>query len=88
MSEATIDLVRNALVQALSPTFLDIEDEGYLHHGHAAAASGLGYFCVTIWSEAFAGCSRIDIHKKIYHALGTLMQTHIHALSIVIKKPL
>ena len=86
MTEKTIDIVHRALTNALNPTLLEIEDEGYLHHGHAAAAGGLGYFHVIIASEQFADCSRIDCHKKIYHALGTLMQTHIHALSITIKK--
>jgi BolA protein len=33
-------------------------------------------------SRAFDGKSRIDRHRMVYDALGTLVQTDIHALRI------
>ncbi len=88
MSEnTTAVLVQEALIRALNPLLLDIEDEGYLHHGHAPSAHGLSYFRITLWSEQFVGHSKIEIHRMVYQALGTLMKTHIHALSIVVQKP-
>jgi BolA protein len=37
---------------------------------------------VEIASEAFAGLSPLARHRAIYDALGALMTTDIHALSI------
>ena len=34
------------------------------------------------WDDAFEGKSRIQRHRLVYAALGTLMQTDIHALKI------
>ena len=42
----------------------------------------MGHFEVTIVAEVFDGRSRIERHRMIYAALGTLMQTDIHALKI------
>ena len=43
---------------------------------------GQGHFEVIIVADAFDGCSRIESHRLIYEALGELMTTDIHALSI------
>lgn len=59
-----------------------IEDESHLHAGHAGAQTGRGHFRVSITSVAFAGLPPIARHRAVYAALGELMQTDIHALSI------
>jgi len=68
---------------ALQPTTLEIEDQSHLHAGHAGAKEGKGHFKVTITSAAFAGQSPIKQHRLVYNALGSLMQTDIHAVTIV-----
>lgn len=81
-----IEKIRSAL-QALQPTQLDILDDSAAHAGHAGAATGRGHFRVKIVSPAFKGLPLIARHRKVYHALGDLMQTDIHALSIEATPP-
>ena len=77
-----IDRIRAALERELEPQSLAIEDESHHHAGHAGAATGRGHFAVRIVSAEFAGVPPIQRHRLIYAALGELMETDIHALSI------
>ncbi len=70
------------LSEAFSPDQLLVKDQSHLHAGHAGAQEGRGHFEVIIIADAFDGCSRIESHRLIYEALGELMTTDIHALSI------
>ena len=70
------------LTKAFSPDHMLVKDQSHLHAGHAGARDGRGHFEVIIVADAFAGCSRIESHRLIYAALGPLMTTDIHALSI------
>lgn len=70
------------LTQAFSPDHLLVKDQSHLHAGHAGAKDGRGHFEVIIVADAFDGCSRIESHRLVYEALGELMTTDIHALSI------
>ena len=65
----------------LSPQHMEIIDESALHAGHAGAKSG-GHFQLTIISPTFSGQNIVARHRAIYQALGDLMSTRIHALSI------
>jgi len=76
-----LERLRNAMA-ALAPTMLEIRDESHLHAGHAGAQSGRGHYRVRIVSERFAGLQPRARHREVYAALGTLMQTDIHALSL------
>jgi BolA protein len=78
-----ISLIQTCLEAALSPVQLDIHDDSAAHAGHAGAAHhGGGHFSVLIVSEAFVGKSQVQRHQLVYRALGTLMQSDIHALNI------
>ncbi|RDY69784.1 BolA family transcriptional regulator [Lysobacter soli] len=79
--------MRAALEAALAPVSLEIEDESHRHAGHAGAADGRGHFRVDVVSEAFAGLGPIARHRAVYAALGDLMTTDIHALSIRARTP-
>lgn len=81
-----LDLLRERL-QALQPTALEIIDESHLHAGHAGARDGRGHFRVRVVSQAFRGQRPLARHRLIYTALGELMTTDIHALSIVALTP-
>ena len=76
-----LSLIRKAL-SSLNPTVLTINDESYLHAGHAGAKKGGGHFAVNIVSDAFTGKTAVQRHQMIYQALGDLMNTEIHAVSI------
>jgi BolA protein len=77
-----IEQIRDALQQALAPSVLEIEDDSHRHAGHAGARDGRGHFNVHVVSERFAGMAPLARHRAVYVALGTLMETDIHALSI------
>jgi BolA family transcriptional regulator, general stress-responsive regulator len=85
--EARLAAIRAAIGSALAPVSLEIEDESHRHAGHAGAADGRGHFRVDVVSEAFAGLGPIARHRAIYAALGELMATDIHALSIGARTP-
>lgn len=72
---------------SLQPQHLEIMDESALHAGHAGARSGGGHFQLTLISPAFAGHNAIARHRLVYQALGDLMGTKIHALSITALAP-
>ena len=74
--------IRARLVEALAPLELQVEDESYKHVGHEGARDGRGHFAVQIRSAAFEGQSLLARHRLVYDALGTLMQTDIHAPSL------
>ncbi|MGH8539107.1 MAG: BolA family protein [Stenotrophobium sp.] len=82
-----IEKIRAALEAAFAPAEIIIEDENHLHTGHAGAAKGHGHFRVTVISAAFAGQPLLARHRRVYAALGALMQTDIHALSINARTP-
>ena len=81
-----LDLIRAALAP-LAPVSLEVLDESHKHAGHAGARDGRGHFAVEIVSEVFAGLAPLARHRRVYDAVGTLMQTDIHALSIKAKTP-
>lgn len=81
---STIALIEATLQKAFYPVYLQVIDDKDDHIGHAHQDSG--HFTVIIESPVFAGKSAISQHRMIYDALGTLMQTHIHALRIQVKK--
>jgi BolA protein len=79
--------IRAALAAALQPLMLEVVDESHKHAGHAGARDGRGHFAVHIVSEAFAGLAPLARHRRVYAALGTMMETDIHALSIQARTP-
>lgn len=82
-----IERIRETLQQAFAPQHLHIEDQSHLHAGHAGAATGRGHFKVELVSSAFAGMTPVQRHRAVYSALGTLMQTDVHALSLSVRTP-
>ena len=83
-NEQRIIEMKSRLESQLTPSTLIIDDESHLHAGHAGAKSGKGHFRLTIQSEKFAGLRPLQKHRLIYDALGEMMQTEIHALTIQI----
>jgi len=86
MTAERIAMIRERLTEAFSPQALNIIDESAKHAGHASAG-GAGHFVVEIVSEAFAGNSLIKRHRQVYDALGDIMHSEIHALSIKASTP-
>jgi BolA protein len=82
------DAIGQKLMAALAPSRLDLTDESALHAGHAGARSeGESHFRMLIVAAAFAGKSRLERQRMVFAALGDLMQSEIHALSITALTP-
>ncbi len=70
------------MTQGLAPLVLEIVDDSHKHAGHAGAADGRGHFTVKVVSERFSGLPVVRRHRLVYEAVGDMMSTDIHALSI------
>jgi BolA family transcriptional regulator, general stress-responsive regulator len=80
--------IRDRLTTALAPSRLELADESARHAGHAGARpEGESHFRLTIAASAFTGKSRIERQRMVFTALGDLMQSDIHALSITALTP-
>lgn len=82
MSTNRVAAIEAALEAAFRPESLLVKDQSHLHAGHAGAADGRGHFEVILVSDAFEGKSRLQRHRMVYEAVGKMMETDIHALSI------
>ncbi len=87
MTGERVERIRAALVQAFQPEHLEVEDDSHRHAGHEGARDGRGHFNVRIVSQAFAGKLPLARHRAVYAALGDMMTTDIHALSIQARTP-
>jgi len=72
----------------LEPQRLELVDESARHLGHAGARpEGASHFRLLIVAEAFTGRSRVERQRMVYGALGDLLRTDVHALSITALSP-
>jgi BolA family transcriptional regulator, general stress-responsive regulator len=87
MNAERVALIRSRLQAAFQPDELEIVDDSHRHAGHAGARDGRGHFNVRIRSQHFSGKRTVERHRMIYAALGSLMQTDIHALGVIAQSP-
>ena len=87
MSSDRVQRIEATLREAFSPSKLQVKDQSHLHAGHAGAQDGRGHYEVTIVAEAFVNQRPLARHRMIYDALGSLMETDIHALRINASAP-
>lgn len=84
MSKQREQLIRQRIDTALKPESLELIDDSHLHAGHGATG---GHYTVRIVSEDFTGKNLIQRHRLVYDAVGDLMKSEIHALSIEAHTP-
>jgi BolA protein len=77
-----ITLIKKKLTDALTPIYLEINDNSDKHSGHAGIQEGQKHCSITIVSSIFNGKTLIQRHRLVYAVLDELMKTEIHALSI------
>ena len=78
--------IEEKLNKAFAPAFLDVIDESETHRGHGGwREGGNTHFRVRITSAAFAGKTRVDIHRLINQALEADLKSGVHALAIEAK---
>jgi BolA protein len=77
-----------ARLARLEPRRIKLVDESARHAGHAGARpEGESHFRLLIVADAFSDRSRIERQRMVYGALGDLLQTDVHALSITALSP-
>lgn len=86
------DRIRAKLEAALAPVSLDVIDDSDRHAGHLVHEGGAGHkgethFTVKIVSPAFAGKSRVEIHRAINELLAAEIAGGVHALAIRASAP-
>ena len=74
--------IRDAIEQRLDATHVEVIDHSADHAGHAGAEAGGGHFEVIVVSGKFEGTSRLAAQRLVYDALGDLMGSEIHALTM------
>jgi len=82
MTAERVAMIRERLEQAFEPDSLEVVDESHLHVGHPGARDGRGHFRVRIGSDRLTALTRLAQHRAVYDAMGGLMQSDIHALTI------
>lgn len=87
MTAERVELIRKRLEAVFAPKELEIVDDSRRHAGHAGARDGRGHFQVRIVAGEFAGRKTLERHRMVYAALGSLMQSDIHALTVVALSP-
>ena len=86
LSGIRLEKMRKAL-EGLAPLQLELRDDSHHHVGHEGARDGRGHFAVDIVSTAFEGLAPLARHRRVYAALGALMETDIHALQVRARTP-
>ncbi len=87
MTQERVDRIRAYLQAEFAPDELEVKDDSHLHEGHAGAKEGKGHFRVRIVSDRFSNTRPIDRHRMVFQALGDMMDTDIHALSVAASAP-
>lgn len=87
MTAERIAVIRAKLEREFAPEELEIVDESHLHAGHPGARDGRGHFRVRLVSDRFRGTKPLERHRMVYVALGDLLNTDIHALSLIALPP-
>ena len=82
MTPSRVDRLTDRLRTAFEPDLLEVLDDSHRHAEHAGAADGRGHFTVLVVSKRFAGLNTLRRHRLVYEAVGEMMTTDIHALSI------
>lgn len=85
--DTRVERIRSALMAALSPEKLELDDDSAAHKGHAGAASGGGHYNVRIVSSRFEGLKLVMRHRLVYDAVHDMMHAEIHALAITALAP-
>lgn len=74
--------ITSALEQGLDARVVELVDLSDRHAGHAGSEGGGGHFRLVVVSKQFNDTNRVTAQRLVYAALGDLMKTEIHALSM------
>lgn len=79
-----VQAVIESKLQALSPVWMQVDNESHMHH---VPPNSETHFKVTMVSEAFDGLMPVKRHQRIYALLSEEMAGPIHALGLHLFTP-
>lgn len=82
-----LEKIRARLIETLSPSVCQLEDDSASHRGHAGAASGGGHYNLRLVSARFEGLNLVARHRLVYDSVRDMMQSEIHAIAITAVAP-
>ena len=75
--------IHDKLSAALSPDFISINDESFLHKGHAGAPEvGESHFRVHVIAKCFEGLNRVARQRMVNDVLREELSGPVHALTM------
>lgn len=73
------------LKENLNPKFLEVNNNSYLHKGHAGDnGTDETHFQVIVQSEMLSGLNKVSAHRKVNQLLKDEFNKGLHALEIKI----
>jgi BolA protein len=80
---AVAEMIRSKLMAAFAPDFIEVEDQSYLHKGHAGARpGGESHFRIMLVAKAFDGLSRVARQRAVNEVLKAELAGPVHALAM------
>ncbi|MBU2710331.1 BolA family protein [Zooshikella harenae] len=73
------DAIISKLNEGLQPTYLDVQNESYMHNVPPDSST---HFKVVIVSKAFADKRSVARHQLVYHLLANELAGLVHALAL------
>lgn len=71
------------LTEALSPSYVEVNDDSAAHVGHAGALpGGETHFTVVVVSKSFENKSKLERHRMVYKIINDEFSSSLHALVI------
>jgi BolA protein len=71
--------ITDLLTQALLPTFIEVDNESYLH---SSGKGGHSHFKITLVSDAFVGKTLVARHRMVQSVIKATTDGVVHALGI------
>ncbi|RDH43126.1 BolA family protein [Zooshikella ganghwensis] len=73
------DTIMSKLYEGLQPTYLDVQNESYMHNVPPNSST---HFKVIVVSNAFADKRSVARHQQVYQLLANELAGPVHALAL------
>ena len=73
------EMVEDRLEEGLSPVYLTVENESYMH---SVPADSETHFRIVVVADAFEGRKQVQCHQAVYGLLNDMIGKPIHALAL------
>lgn len=78
------ELIESRLSEGLTPTYLSVENESYMH---SVPENSETHFRIIAVADAFQGRRKVQCHQAVYGLLNDMIGKPIHALALHTYEP-